>query len=170
MVRAELLETLGLSHCKEQVALAPKLVNTDEAFDHQLTAAEVESLYVYDQPSGLGMLNLAPWLGLAWSQAALGQPTCKPTQRLWRLGRVVERLSAALGPGADWVGIYRAVHEHDGTRCLLKEAYRGSTSRGLFPLTEDFAAGSNNSSCAMSRRAKVVKDTLALKADEPYYE
>lgn len=172
MARDSQLETLGLEHLLAQVSSAPALVNEKEAFQTLLSAAEVEAIYVYEQPPDLNLepVNLAAWLGLNWEPSTLGQTTCMPTQRLWRLGQVVERLAAALGPGADWVGIYRVVEEHGGARSLLKEAYRGSKSRGLFPLTEAFAVGSNNSSCALSRRCKVVKDTVLLNPDEPYYE
>jgi len=70
----------------------------------------------------------------------------------------------------DWVGIYRVVDSGEGYKALLKEAYRGSASRGLFPLTEEFAKGSNNSTCALRRRATVVSDTRSLNDDQPYYE
>lgn len=170
MAMEELLDIMGLRHLAAQVRSKPPLVNKNEAFRNLLSVAEVESLYIYDQPLDLGQLNLADWLGVRWRPQTLRQPTCSTTQRLWRLGKVVERLRASLGPGADWVGIYRVVEEKDGTRSLLKEAYRGAVSRGLFPLTESFASGSNNSTCAMTRKAKVVKDTLELSSDEPYYE
>jgi len=161
---------LGPDHLAAKVASAPALVQQNETFQKQLSAGQVESLYVYEQPLDLGPLNLAAWLGLSWDPAALGKVSCTHTQRLYRLGCVVERLVDALGPGADWVGIYRVVQESGGARSLLKEAYRGSKSRGLFPLTKAFAANSNNSSCAMSGRATIVKDTRALTSDQPYYE
>lgn len=170
MAMEELLEIMDLHHLASQVRSKPPLVNKNEAFRNPLSLAEVEALYIYDQPLDLGILNLADWLGVKWRPQTLRQPTCLHTQRLWRLGKVVERLRASLGPGADWVGIYRVVEEEDGKKSLLKEAYRGAVSRGIFPLTEAFAAGSNNSTCAMTRKAKVVKDTLELNPDEPYYE
>mmetsp|Transcript_88094 Transcript_88094/g.189088 ORF Transcript_88094/g.189088 Transcript_88094/m.189088 type:complete len:174 (+) Transcript_88094:19-540(+) len=168
--RCSLLGILGLSSAQgEEVEAAPALVNASEAFPEALSEAEVQALYVYHQPGEEGDLNLAEWLGVPWDVGALGQPDCAATQHLWRLNRVIERLASALGEGADWVGVYRVVDGQD-SRCLLKEAYRGSVSRGLFPLTEEFAKGSNNSTCAMRRCATIVGDTRVLKDGQPYYE
>eukprot|EP00928_Gymnodinium_smaydae_P016466 TRINITY_DN16181_c0_g4_i1.p1 TRINITY_DN16181_c0_g4~~TRINITY_DN16181_c0_g4_i1.p1 ORF type:complete len:200 (-),score=23.70 TRINITY_DN16181_c0_g4_i1:328-882(-) len=180
---AERLETLGLLHLQDQVERSPVCVDHG-CFDHVLTCAELRSIYTYPQPGkGEPDINLSEWLpeprpSCASSPAGeegdipqeLGFPACAATQRLWRLNRTVDRLREALGSGADWVGIYRTVDSGQGHLALLKEAYRGSDSRGLFPLTEDFARGSNNSTCALRRRATVVRDTLELGGDQPYFE
>ena len=61
--------------------------------------------------------------------------------------------------GAQWVGVYQVVPASDAAARfggdaaapnLLKLAYVGAPSRPYFPLTAAFAAGSNNSSVAMS--------------------
>ncbi|CAK0888414.1 unnamed protein product [Prorocentrum cordatum] len=170
MDSGSLLGILGLSSSQvEEAERAATVVDAREAFTEVLAEADIEALYVYHQPGEARDLNLSDWLGVPWDVAALGQPCCAATQRLWRLNRIVERLASALGDGADWVGIYRVV---DGlhSQCLLKEAYRGSVSRGIFPLTDEFAKGSNNSTCAMQRRATIVGDTSVLKQGQPYYE
>jgi len=153
------------------IASEPSLVDGQESFTLPLTTAALEALYIYE-PDNIEppIINLAPWFGLWWRPCVLKQPLCQTTQNLWRLGQLLERLRVAIGPGCDWLGIYRTTDCSNGTQSLLKLSYIGAASRALFPLTEAFAAGSNNSTCAMTRRAKVVRDTLALKADEPYYE
>ena len=81
---------------------------------------------------------------------------------------------------AHWCGIYQVVQPSAGTDLgpfggdngapnLLKLAYIGAPSRPYFPLTAAFAAGSNNSTVAMSGRAIVYHDILALPTDSPYY-
>lgn len=169
--KIDLLGILGLGCFVDHVNSAPLLVNEEETFAKALSLPEVTEIYCYSQPNGVADMNLAPWVGMTWSPDELREPGCEATQRLWRLNRVVERLQAALGEGADWVGIYRVVSMDDeGSQSLLKEAYRGAQSRGLFPLTEEFALKSNNSNCALRQRAKVVADTNVMNPDEPYYE
>ena len=81
---------------------------------------------------------------------------------------------------AHWCGIYQVVQPSAGTDLgpfggdngapnLLKLAYIGAPSRPYFPLTAAFAAGSNNSTVAMSGRAIVYHDILTLPTDSPYY-
>jgi L-methionine (R)-S-oxide reductase len=74
--------------------------------------------------------------------------------------------------GADWVGIYRTVEDHPATpskRCLVKESYYGAPSRPFFPLTEEFASHSNNSTVGLTGNACIISDTRELSDDEPYY-
>ena len=80
--------------------------------------------------------------------------------------------------GAQWVGVYQIVPPSaDAVRFggdasapnLLKLAYIGAPSRPYFPLTSEFAASSNNSTVAMTGRAVVYHDVLALPTDAPYY-
>lgn len=167
----ERLALLDLARLEAQcVAAGGQLVEPpDSGFREPLSHEEVDALYVYEQPGDEPPMDLAARLGVPLDAAALASPTCRASQRLWRLNRTVERLQAALGPGADWLGIYRVIETGLGYKALLKEAYRGSISRGLFPLTEEFAKGSNNSTCAMTRRATIVSDTSALFEDQPYY-
>eukprot|EP00746_Dinoflagellata_sp_MGD_P135084 gnl/MRDRNA2_/MRDRNA2_69005_c0_seq2.p1 gnl/MRDRNA2_/MRDRNA2_69005_c0~~gnl/MRDRNA2_/MRDRNA2_69005_c0_seq2.p1 ORF type:complete len:179 (+),score=33.08 gnl/MRDRNA2_/MRDRNA2_69005_c0_seq2:69-605(+) len=169
--RLDMLGILGLEYCANAVDSAPYLVNEKEAFSEALSVPEVTEIYCYSQPKGAAEMNLTSWVGVTWNPEELRKPSCMATQRLWRLNRVVERLQAALGDGADWVGIYRVVYDETaGCKSLLKEAYRGAHSIGLFPLTEEFALKSNNSNCAISRKAKVIADTNMRNVDEPYFE
>jgi L-methionine (R)-S-oxide reductase len=90
------------------------------------------------------------------------------TARLLRLRAVVDGLYAATA--ADWIGIYTA---YDVTaagvgRALVKEAYRGEPSRALFPLSQSFAASSNNSAVGLSGRAVSIADVESHAG--PYYK
>eukprot|EP00698_Gefionella_okellyi_P025291 TRINITY_DN9218_c0_g1_i1.p1 TRINITY_DN9218_c0_g1~~TRINITY_DN9218_c0_g1_i1.p1 ORF type:complete len:132 (-),score=34.12 TRINITY_DN9218_c0_g1_i1:217-612(-) len=71
----------------------------------------------------------------------------------------------------DWIGIYRrqpiAFRGTQLTDSLVKQAYRGSLSRAVFPLTAEFAAGSNNSNVAMTGKAVVIPDVQSYSG--PYY-
>jgi len=89
-------------------------------------------------------------------------------------------------PGVDWVGVYKVVPpvaslEEDlrelamaqggspTANNLLKLAYLGSPSRPYFPLTSEFAKGSNNSTVGMEGVTIVIHDTRRLPSDAPYY-
>lgn len=62
--------------------------------------------------------------------------------------------------GIDWCGVYLAIPAQEENEldhpALLKLAYRGAMSRALFPITEEFAKGSNNSTVALSGKTIVV--------------
>lgn len=106
--------------------------------------------------------------------AMLGIPRSEPERsshpealRVWRLACVVRRMAELTR--AEWVGVYRRVPDPEaavhGAPCcdvLMKEAYVGSPSRALFPLTWAFAAHSNNSTVGLTGRAAIYHDTLAL--------
>lgn len=58
---------------------------------------------------------------------------------------------------ADWLGVYCRLPGADDD-VLLKMAYRGLPSRAEFPLSADFALGSNNSRVGRSGQAVVIDD------------
>ena len=62
--------------------------------------------------------------------------------------------------GVDWCGVYLAIPPQEENEldhpALLKLVYRGAMSRALFPLTEEFAKGSNNSTVALSGKTIIV--------------
>lgn len=90
-------------------------------------------------------------------------------KRQWVLSSFVKEL--AQRTTADWVGVYRRVPSPQvpGQLALCKEAYVGAPSRPLFPLTEDFAENSNNSTVGLSGKAILISDTRKLDDDTPYY-
>ncbi|WP_374555438.1 GAF domain-containing protein [Aquitalea pelogenes] len=72
--------------------------------------------------------------------------------------------------GADWLGIYRRAGEGKDAR-LVKLAYQGLPSRAEFPLTEEFAAGSNNSRVGLTGWGVLIDDVAAWRAEGGgYYE
>jgi putative methionine-R-sulfoxide reductase with GAF domain len=84
------------------------------------------------------------------------------------IDRVVEFLHAEVA--SDWTGIYKKMETKVGP-ALVKIAYRGRASRAEFPLTEAFAAHSNNSTVGLSGKAVMVTSVAAHIAEgKPYYE
>ena len=104
-----------------------------------------------------------------------GAPSPRPL--LVQLKGACQALAARLG--VDWVGVYVVVPpapQHAlmygasaSAPNLLKLAYTGSVSRAYFPLTPEFAAGSNNSTVGLQGCTVVIEDTAALAGDAPYY-
>lgn len=119
---------------------------------------------------------------LASALEAAGLPV--DTSRVASFRAVCESLAKATG--ADWAGIYQTVpaptsSAHAGTAdlaadaaspypALLKLAYVGAPSRAYFPLTEAFAASSNNSTVAMTHQAVHIANVAKLDPDAPYYQ
>lgn len=62
---------------------------------------------------------------------------------------------------SDWFGIYQKRPQALGESVLVKLAYFGAPSRAEFPLTEAFAAISNNSRVGLTGVAKVINDVTA---------
>jgi len=85
--------------------------------------------------------------------ATLGGESPAHTARLTALHALVARVAEETGCG--WLGIYQA-REVAGGRALVKLAYRGKPSRAEFPLTEDFAAHSNNSAVGLSGAGRII--------------
>lgn len=117
-------------------------------------------------------------LGAAHSLAGPGTSESSTLARLRSLRAVCSQVASATG--AQWVGVYQIVqpsaavanHGAGGDPLalnLLKLAYVGAPSRPYFPLTAEFAEGSNNSTVAMTGTAVVYHDVLALPSDSPYY-
>ncbi|OWQ90886.1 hypothetical protein CDN99_12050 [Roseateles aquatilis] len=57
-----------------------------------------------------------------------------------------------------WFGVYQARANAAGARVLVKLAYFGAESRAEFPLTDEFAKGSNNSAVGLSGRGRLIND------------
>lgn len=89
----------------------------------------------------------------------LGGRTADATRKLCMLHQLVERATAVTG--SDWLGIYQKRMSREGQAVLVKLAYRGRPSRAEFPLTEEFARGSTNSTVGLTGTAKVIDDVSA---------
>jgi L-methionine (R)-S-oxide reductase len=88
--------------------------------------------------------------------AILGGRSEQTTRRLALLERLVERTQETTG--ADWVGIYQRRTSPAGVPVLVKLAYVGRASRAEFPLTQEFALRSTNSTVGLTGRATVIDD------------
>lgn len=143
----------------------------------ELSEEEVKKLYVYDVPkmSPDGACSIIeekaekPY-NLARTFVILNQvqddkinwkalKKHPQTIRLWRLRQIVAKIFAETN--VDWFGIYRKVKNIKGDEVLAKEAYQGLFSRAEFPLTQEFAKKSNNSTVGLSGRAIVIQDVAA---------
>lgn len=89
----------------------------------------------------------------------LGGMTADNTRKLRLIHRLVDRATVVTGAG--WLGIYQRRSNAQGQEVLVKLAYRGRPSRAEFPLTEDFARHSTNSSVGLTGHAKVIDDVSA---------
>lgn len=71
---------------------------------------------------------------------------------------------------SDWFGIYQRRVNPQGETVLVKLCYFGAPSRAEFPLTEEFAAISNNSTVGLSGKARIINDVPAyLQQGGEYY-
>jgi putative methionine-R-sulfoxide reductase with GAF domain len=63
--------------------------------------------------------------------------------------------------GCEWLGVYKKVTNLSGQPVLLKLAYYGEFSRAEFPLNEEFAKGSNNSTVGLTGKAILINSVAA---------
>ncbi|MBV8659281.1 MAG: hypothetical protein JO142_15780 [Burkholderiales bacterium] len=98
--------------------------------------------------------------------ATLGGANTSNTARLAALHALVAAVATDTGCG--WLGVYQARTVADG-KALVKLAYRGKPSRAEFPLTEDFAAHSNNSTVGLSGKGRIIDSVDSYLADGGAY-
>ena len=147
------------------------------AFPPPLSRRDVQQLYEYPVPALSADGTCSASSGLAAEPFSLRSVLEVPgdaierhptTVRLWRLRRVVQGLADSLG--VEWVGVYRRCHPAgQEAPVLCKEAYVGAPSRAFFPLTQEFARTSNNSTVGLTGNAQVYRDVSSLAEDAPYY-
>ncbi len=162
----------------EEIKLNDFVKEAFEVSPDELTKEKLEKMYKYDVPK-MGSngscsitgekedkpYNLAQTLNLNLGdfESLKNDPQ---TLRIWRLYQVVKKVMESIGP--DWFGIYRKIKKADGSEVLVKEAYAGNFSRAEFPLTEEFAKQSNNSTVGLSGKARYFGDLASYSG--PYYE
>lgn len=101
-------------------------------------------------------------------EVAIGRRDERLTRSLRALGALVETVMQETQTG--WVGVYQKRRMPSGP-ALVKLAYRGEASRAEFPLTEAFAAKSNNSAVGLSGKARLLNDINAhVRQGGAYYE
>jgi nucleoside-diphosphate-sugar epimerase/putative methionine-R-sulfoxide reductase with GAF domain len=120
-------------------------------------------------------------LAAALCALAPGAPAALPAPLEAALRHLRELcLGAAAAVRADWLGVYAVVPPASGAHAhvygasaaapnLLKLAYTGAPSRAYFPLTPQFAEGSNNSLVGLSAAVVHICDVAALGSEVPYY-
>ena len=131
-----------------------------------------DKLYVYEVPkvssNGTCSISSTPALETYDLTDIIGGRTQRTTRKLDILNSMVNSAAAAMS--VDWLGIYQTFAKQDGSRVLVKLAYHGAVSRAEFPLTEEFAAQSNNSTVGMSGTAKIINDIPKyVESGGPYY-
>ncbi|MCA9385479.1 hypothetical protein KC717_02425 [Candidatus Dojkabacteria bacterium] len=95
-----------------------------------------------------------------------GSDDTEKIERIWKLNQLLDLIQDEYK--IDWIGIYRKTTNLNGEPILLKEAYRGAYSRAEFPLTEEFAAKSNNTTVGLTGKIVIVKDVRTFTG--AYYE
>ncbi|MCG7533767.1 GAF domain-containing protein [Pseudoalteromonas sp. OOF1S-7] len=146
-----------LSHCNLSIsesAVAAQLTELDAYLDtHRFDARwsyQIPELGEGGSCSLFGHLQDAPFL--------LTDYVCQNSEcehQLSRLQTIAEYVKSSTG--VDWFGIYQA-RPADGIQQLLKLAYYGAPSRPLFPITDAFAATSNNIQTYLSEQARVINN------------
>ncbi|QEL55130.1 GAF domain-containing protein [Chromobacterium paludis] len=101
-------------------------------------------------------------------RVVLGAETRETTLALANLHALLDSVNHKLG--ADWIGIYRKIGAGKNG-VLVKLAYKGVESRAEFPLTEEFAAISNNSRVGLTGWAVMLDDVAQWREEGGgYYE
>lgn len=131
-----------------------------EAMGEKVEVGDESSLYSYSVPvmtedgtcSVVDQMSPVPYdLG-----GILGGRSEQTTRRLALLERLVERAQETTG--AEWIGIYQRRINAAGVPVLVKLAYVGRPSRAEFPLTNEFAQRSTNSTVGLTGRSTVIDD------------
>ncbi len=100
--------------------------------------------------------------------AILGGQTASNTQLLQQMAAISAFYQAH--SQSDWFGIYQRRVNPQGETVLVKLSYFGAPSRAEFPLTDEFAAISNNSTVGLSGKARIINDVPAyLQQGGEYY-
>ena len=131
-----------------------------EAMGEKVAIGDDASLYRYQVPmlSEDGTCSVVNEMAPVPYDLApiLGGRNEQTTRRLALLERLVERVQETTG--AEWVGIYQRRRNAQGIPVLVKLAYVGRPSRAEFPLTQEFAERSTNSTVGLTGRATVIED------------
>jgi len=158
---ADYLRIAGLESLAGREAAVERAVrDLLEAMGEKVAIGDASSLYSYQVPmltddgacSVVDQMAPVPYdlTGI------LGGRSEQTTRRLALLERLVERVQETTG--ADWVGVYQKRVNAAGVPVLVKVAYVGRPSRAEFPLTQEFAQRSTNSTVGLTGRSTVIDD------------
>ena len=123
-----------------------------------------------------------PELGEGGTCSLFGQLAAQPYDLAHSLGgisadneRLLQQVTALVAfvrqhSSSDWFGIYQKIHNAHQQAVLIKLAYYGSASRPEFPLTDEFAGMSNNSTVGLSGQGRIINQVSQyLSAGGEYY-
>ena len=163
------LQQAGLALSAAQLAAAQQALSVALA---AMPATDYPDLYRYPVPklgeggscSLVDELEAEPW-DIA---PQFGGESPRLAQRLLALQALLDAVLVQMP--ADWLGVYYRLPRLEAD-VLLKLAYRGLPSRAEFPLSEAFAAASNNSKVGRSGRGVVIDDVRQWQSEGgAYYE
>ena len=172
------LKTIGLPHLNSSIQELHLNEHVKTWFDQPLPALdtdEIRQLYTYRVPKlGPGgscsitdELEETPYdLSETFALREKSLEKQSLTIRLWHFRGIVESLHQETA--VDWLGIYQTIEKANGDRVLVKLAYQGAPSRAEFPLTEEFAKNSNNSTVGLTGKAVIFQDIEEYQG--PYYK
>ena len=158
---ADYLRIAGLeSLAGREAAVERAIRDLLEAMGEKVAVGDASSLYTYQVPmlTDDGACSVVDQMAPVPYDltAILGGRSEQTTRRLALLERLVERVQETTG--ADWVGVYQKRVNAAGVPVLVKVAYVGRPSRAEFPLTQEFAQRSTNSTVGLTGRATVIDD------------
>ena len=148
---------------------------------HYSSLLELISCHKADESVELRYRYPVPELGEGGSCSLFGQLASEPFDLATFPQVTAEQLRVATlvvsyyqqHSKSDWFGVYVKVTVENGATVedvLLKLAYFGSPSRPTFPLTQEFAAISNNSSVGLSGKGRIINSVKKYRAEgNPYY-
>jgi putative methionine-R-sulfoxide reductase with GAF domain len=158
---AEYLRIAGLQSLMGRAGDVERAVrDLMEALGEKVAVDDAASLYSYPVPmmtedGACSIVNVLAPMPYDLS-VILGGRSEQTTRRLALLERVIERAQETTG--ADWIGIYQRRANPAGQQVLVKVSYVGRPSRAEFPLTQEFAERSTNSTVGLTGRATVIDD------------
>ena len=170
---AEYLRLAGLQSLAGREAVVERaILDLLEAMGEKVAIGDLGSLYTYRVPmlSEDGTCSVVNEMAPVPYDltAILGGRTEQTTRRLALLERLIERAQETTG--ADWLGVYQRRASASGVPVLVKLAYVGRPSRAEFPLTNEFAERSTNSTVGLTGRATVIDDvTKHVEAGGGFY-
>jgi L-methionine (R)-S-oxide reductase len=155
------LRTAGLESLLGREAHVERAVrDLVEAMGEKVCIGDESSLYRYQVPmlSEDGTCSVVDEMAPVPYDLApiLGGRGEQTTRRLALLERLVERVQETTG--AEWIGVYQKRVNAQGIPVLVKLSYVGRPSRAEFPLTQEFAQTSTNSTVGLTGRATVIDD------------
>lgn len=152
------------------------------AFRTQLAVFQQQIVQLLSEPAPtLRWAYEVPELGEGGTCSLFGQLAAEPYDLAHSLGGMTaanEKLLAQTTAltafyrqhsSSDWFGIYQKRRNLQHEEVLIKLAYYGAASRPEFPLTEEFAAMSNNSKVGLSGQGRIINQVSAYLASGGEY-